>query len=303
VTPIIWLASYPKSGNTWFRLLLANLNSGAEGPADINDLHQKSGIASGRWPFDAHLLIESGLLTHEETDNLRPRLYELLSSVEGGAQDDVEPVGGARFMKVHDAYLPTGNGEALLGGANGAKKAIVIVRDPRDIAPSLAGHMRSDLEAAIDFMADAASAFCGGRAAQDNQLRQRLSDWSGHVASWLDQADVPTHLIRYEDLQSDTAAVLADALAFIGQSASPAEIQRAVEWSAFSELSRQEKERGFREAPRPHAPTPFFRRGETGTWREALSPEQVSRVERQHAAMMRRLGYDLVSHGEVVSSA
>ncbi len=290
--PTVWLASYPKSGNTWFRLLLANLREGGDEPADINDMPERGGLASARGAFDAHLLIESGLLTHEESDNLRPRLYELQSSGEGILEDEAEHDEKVRFPKVHDAYVQTGKGEPLLAGARGAQGAIVIVRDPRDVAPSLAHHMRFSLEEAIAFMADPGATFSGTRSNQPNQLRQRLLDWSGHVASWLDQTDIPTHLVRYEDLQADTAGVLAGALEFAGRSVSPYEIERAVAFSSFAELSRQEQAKGFREAPRPNEPGRFFRRGETGRWREDLSLEQAERVEGRHAAMMRRLGYD-----------
>ena len=47
-----------------------------------------------------------------------------------------------RFVKVHDAYTLTPKGEPLLAGRRGADGAIVIVRDPRDVAPSLANHNR-----------------------------------------------------------------------------------------------------------------------------------------------------------------
>src|SRR5207248_10417657 len=57
-----WLASYPKSGNTWFRLLVANLRQ--DKPVDINDLPEHSGIASARGLFDNVMLFPSGLLTH-----------------------------------------------------------------------------------------------------------------------------------------------------------------------------------------------------------------------------------------------
>ena len=65
----VWLASYPKSGNTWFRMLVANLRQDA--PIDINDLPESGGIASARAWFDHTMLFESGLLTHEECDALR----------------------------------------------------------------------------------------------------------------------------------------------------------------------------------------------------------------------------------------
>ncbi len=141
MTRTIWLASYPKSGNTWLRMLIANLSAKDDTPVDINDLPERGGIASARGPFDYLTLIDSGLLTHDEIDALRPRVYEELAS---GAQDDeydaVEAPPPVRFVKVHDAYTLTPTGEPLLAGARGADGAIVIVRDPRDVAPSLASH-------------------------------------------------------------------------------------------------------------------------------------------------------------------
>lgn len=135
----VWLPTfYPKSGNTWLRMLIANLSAKGDKPVDINDLPEGGGIASARGPFDHLLLIDSGLLTHDEVDCLRPRVYEELAR---GAQDDeydeVEAPPPLRFVKVHDAYTLTPKAEPPLAGARAAA-AIVIVRDPRDVAPSLA---------------------------------------------------------------------------------------------------------------------------------------------------------------------
>jgi hypothetical protein len=294
VTRTIWLASYPKSGNTWFRMLVANLSAKDGQPVDINDLPERGGIASARSPFDHLLLIDSGLLTHEECDALRPRVYEELAR---GEQDDeydhVEETGTVRFVKAHDAYTFTAKGKPLLGGDRGANGAIVIVRDPRGVAPSLANHMNSSVDAAIDFMNNAGATFCGRGDRQQNQLRQQLPGWSGHAASWLDQKDIPVHLVRYEDMAADTTGVLARALAFAGRAASAEEIARAVAYADFAQLQGQERERGFREAPRSRPDGNFFRRGDAGGWRSELTAEQVSRIENAHGAMMQRLGYEL----------
>lgn len=90
---IVWLASYPKSGNTWFRTLISNLMSKSQEPVDINQL-STGGIASGRERFDELTGIESADLTFEEIDQLRPEVYAYL------AQTVKEPL----FVKVHDAY-------------------------------------------------------------------------------------------------------------------------------------------------------------------------------------------------------
>ncbi len=116
MTRTIWLASYPKSGNTWFRMLVANLSATDGKPVDINDLPERGGIASARGPFDYLTLIDSGLLTHDEIDVLRPRVYEELAR---GAQDDEydkpDAAPPVRFVKAHDAYTLTPKGEPSAG--------------------------------------------------------------------------------------------------------------------------------------------------------------------------------------------
>ena len=290
MTRTVWLASYPKSGNTWFRMLVANL-AATDKPVDINDLPEHGGIASARYPFDHLTLIDSGLLTHEEVDALRPRIYEeLRRGTEDDEDEQAEPV---RLVKAHDAYTYTAHGEPQLAGKRGADGAILIVRDPRDVAPSLANHNASTIDEAIASLNDPAATFCGSVDRQPNQLRQQLLGWSGHARSWLEQTDVPLHLIRYEDMFADTESVFRRALAFAGREASDEQIARALRFAHFEELKKQEAEKGFREAPRTSAG--FFRRGQTGAWRDELTTEQIERIERAHAPMMRRLGYRLSS--------
>ena len=295
MTGIVWLASYPKSGNTWFRVILANLAS--EHPVDINDMPGRGGIASGRPEFEAVTWLDSGLLTHEEADALRPRLYEALA---GGAHPEPEVADpGApprpRFIKAHDAYVSTGLGEPLFARIG---RAILIVRDPRDVAPSFAHHRHTTIDAAIALMNGPDAALAGGRNALTNQLRQRLNDWSGHAASWLEQRDIPVHLVRYEDLADDPVAVFGAAMAFAGVAAPLDDVRRAVEFASFERLRAQELERGFREwiPGRGRAGT-FFRRGQRGSWRDDLSPRQVASIEAAHGPMMRRLGYELSAAG------
>jgi len=277
---IVWLASFPKSGNTWFRIFLANLTAGESGPADINDLDERGGIASSRHEFEAATMLDSGLLSHDDIDRLRPRVYETIAT---------EP-GEQRWIKVHDAYTSTPDGEPLLG-RNVARAAIYLVRDPRDVAVSLGHHNSTTIDDAIKLMNAADGALCRGRKGLQPQLRQKLLGWSGHVTSWLDQADVPVHPLRYEDLVADPAACFGAALRFAGRPATTGEIERAIRFADFAELQRQEREKGF--AERMSRTAPFFRSGRVGGWRDELSPEQVARIEAAHAPAMRRLGYDL----------
>ena len=294
----IWLASYPRSGNTWFRILIANLFAADGQAVNINKLRDPRSIASAREPFEYLSLIDSGVLTHDEIDCLRPRIYEALARGAERDQDDDNNSDASRsvhFVKLHDAYTLTPEGEPLLAGARGADGAIFIVRDPRDIAPSLAKHRGTTVDDAIAFMNDPQAAFGWQTGEQRAQLRQKLPTWSGHVSSWLNQRDVPIHLVRYEDLAADTAGRLKSALAFAGLAATDEAIARAVRFADFARLRQQEQAQGFRETEHPWRPQTFFRRGEVGGWRDELTAVQVARIENDHEAMMRRLDYKLTT--------
>ena len=275
---IVWLASFPKSGNTWFRILLANLAAGDSGPADINNLDERGGIASSRHEFEAATMLDSGLLSHDQIDSLRPRVYEAL------ARD----AGEQRWVKVHDAYTATPLGEPMFG-RNVADAVIYLVRDPRDVAVSLSHHNSSTIEEAIALMNAGDSAIGHSRKGLAPQLRQKLMGWSGHVTSWLNQTDVPVHLVRYEDMVSATARCLGGSLQFANRSATQDEIERAIRNADFTELQRQEEDRGFGESRSRAAP--FFRSGRVGGWRELLSAEQIHAIEECHGVVMERLGY------------
>jgi aryl sulfotransferase len=291
VSRTIWLASYPKSGNTWMRALLGNILAEDGGPAGLDALLY--GGASERFCFDFVMLVDSGLLTHDEIDCLRPRAYKAIAC---GDFDDcfakTKSAAPVRFVKVHDAYSMTPAGEPLLGGLAGAYGAIVIVRDPRDVAPSWAHHLGVSIDDAIATMSSdgTVSNFYTETNSQEMQFRQKLRGWSTHVASWLDQTDVPVHLVRYEDLLKDTAGTLSGALAFAGVAVSMGKINRAVASCDFVCFRAEEERNGFVEAPRRGIK--FFRRGRAGGWHDDLTCEQVIRIESRHGRMMRRLGYE-----------
>jgi hypothetical protein len=282
---IVWLASFPKSGNTWFRIFLANLAAGDDGPADINDLNERGGIASDRQAFEEATLLDSGLISLADIDRLRPRVYERIAERIAAAAEPEQ-----RWIKAHDAYTFNSDGEPVLG-RGAARAAVYLVRDPRDVAVSMAHHNNTGVDQVIETMGAPDSALCRSRLSQPPQLRQQLLGWSGHVASWLEQTDLPVCLLRYEDMRAAPFAAFRAALTFAGREAGDDEIRRAIRHADFGELQRQEAERGF--AERTSRSAPFFRAGQVGGWRDALTPEQVARLETDHGPMMKRLGYEL----------
>lgn len=279
---IYWLASYPKSGNTWFRTFLRNLRDDCDTPADINDLDSDP-IASSRGWLDEVLGFDTAELTAEEVERLRPLVY-------GWAAQGAEP----GYHKTHDAYTLTSDGLPLMGGA-AVRGAIYILRNPLDVAPSAANHWHCSIDAAIDRMANPQTALSRSTRRLDSQVRQRLLSWSGHVRSWTEASGLPLLVLRYEDLLAAPEVHFGAAARFLQLPDTPARIARAVRHSRFEELSRQEADGDFRE--RPTKTARFFRSGRSGTWQDTLSREQVQRIVTDHGTLMQRHGY-LDSRGQ-----
>lgn len=273
---IWWLASYPKSGNTWLRAFLWTLLSGK--PADINRLSYLGGFAGSRSQFDEALGIESVALSRNQEFNLRPRVFEVL------AAEATRPL----YCKTHDAYHLTPAGEPLFP-TDATRGAIYVVRDPRAVAVSLAHYRAQPLDEAIASMDNPGAVSGGSTRRLSNHLRQHLLRWSEHVESWLG-APFPVHLLRYEDMQADPNAAFSAAAKFLGLSCDSEAIAAAIEAATFSRLQAQERATGFIEKPRQAEA--FFREGRVDGWQQALTPDQAAQIVAAHGAVMRRCNYD-----------
>lgn len=273
---IVWLASYPKSGNTWFRAFISSLLNDESEDISINKM-KTDGIFSSRQILDFMTGIESSNLTADEIDRLRPAVFNYLS----------QNAKRALFVKVHDAYTYLDDGTPLLGTAGA--KAIYIMRNPLDVAVSFANHASKDFDHIIERMGAPAFAFCRSRNSLPNQTRQKLLTWSMHVESWSRAAELPVHIVRYEDMKADPVATFAGALRFIGFVCTDEQIMRAIEASRFEKLKAEEDRKGFKE--KPYKTASFFRAGRVGDWRNHLSEAQRDRIITDHGPIMKKYGY------------
>ena len=273
---IYWLASYPKSGNTWFRTFLQNLLEDGDQPVSINDLSTGS-IASSRGWLDEVLGFDTAELDPDEVDRLRPAVYHW-------AQRDTE-IG---YHKIHDAYTYTSTGEPLIS-REGTLGALYILRNPLDVAPSLANHNNCSVDTAIQQMGNTDYAFCRTVKGLTNQVRQKLLSWSQHVESWADATDLNCHIIRYEDMLENPISTFSTAAQFLKLPDDPARIEKAIRFSDFKILRNQEEQSAFKEKPPKTAF--FFREGKSGSWQNKLTPDQVQRIISDHTAVMKRFGY------------
>ena len=257
------------------RAVLTNYLRDGEGPASINALIG-SPIAGIRRYFDELVGIPSSDMTRAELLRQRPRFHELL------AAELPRPT----FVKAHEACLRTAGG--LLFPRAATAGAIYLVRNPLDVAVSLAHHQQWPLARAVAELNRRDADMTARRGRIGAALPQPLLTWSGHAASWL-EAGLPLHVARYEDLLAHSRAAFAAIVRFAGLDYHAARLARAVDHARFDRLRAQEQARGFRER-QPTAPS-FFRAGRAGSWRDVLSPPLVRAIVDAHAPVMERFGY------------
>jgi len=270
---IVWLASYPKSGNTWMRAFLHNLMLAAPSPHDINRLDELTGgdVDPALYAGIAGRPAES--LSVEEAIALRGRVQHSLA----------DAAAGSRFVKTHSALLYIYGCNTIDMGVTAG--AIYIVRDPRDVALSFAHHLGQSPERIVDLMATD-NAHTDASAAM---MPDVIGSWSQHVESWTGNPNPGLHVVRYEDMLRDTQKTFAGVVRFLGLEVAPARLTAALRNSSFKALAEQEKRRGFRE--RPGQAERFFRKGVAGGWRRELDPGLARVIEQRHRVQMQRFGY------------
>jgi Sulfotransferase domain len=275
---IHWLASYPKSGNTWLRLVLSHLQREEDEPTTLNDIAGGT-MASDRMWIDRALGFPSAELLPAELLDVRPAVYRW--SAERAERSQVH--------KIHDACLPTPSGD-WLPGTEASGPGVYLVRNPLDVALSFASHLGWSIDKTIGAMA--APDMEMGRGSEHGitlHAPQVLLSWSGHVASWIDNPAFDMLLLRYEDMLAAPEYWFGKVALHLGLECTAQDLARAAERTSFDRLQQQEQQEAFHE--KPMAAERFFRRGKAGDWQEDLSASQISTVVASHRQMMERLGY------------
>lgn len=271
------IASYPKSGNTWTRAFLASHLRGGQ-PLDLNtDLSLILNLTS-RSLQDFHAELEHSDLTLEEVALLRPVTSRRIAEAQPG------------IYKTHDANLsPPGAREPAIP-ADAIDRVVYIVRDPRDVAVSLAHHFGCSPGESTGIMADARLTLGRSQRLLNANVAHFVSSWSAHVESWLDAADLRLLVLRYEDMLAEPFAVFARLCRFLDLNDDAATLRRSLEATSFPVLAGQESRAGFKERSR-NASSAFFRAGIAGSWRRELAPELADRLIATQGRVMARLGY------------
>ena len=292
--PYWYLASYPKSGNTWCRVFITELRRLAgldsteataaaerqEQELRLNrDLATGSIVSSRHW-LDDQLGIESSDLSWAELDKVRGR---------AGNQQALYAE-SLRYHKVHDAFISPDSAGCPVVPVNGCRGAVVVIRHPADVAVSLSHFFSWPLERCVDFLLDEQAGLCSSSKHGGPQVRQFTGTWANHVHSWVDQQQIPVLLLRYEDLLNEAQAQFSRLACFLDLPAEPELIAEAVVKSNFETLrAKEEREGGFHE--RPNGCERFFRTGRSGEGRLTLTSDQFARLTGAFAVSLKHFGY------------
>lgn len=275
---IIWLASYPRSGNTWTRTFVHALVNVIANPdfqdLDLNRLDDFSAAESDNKLYEKYVGTPVWRALPAAIAAARPQVHA----------DIVQQANRVVFVKTHNANaldhgVPIINMAVSLGG-------VYLVRNPLDVAISFAHFRGVPIDQVIMEMGN--SQFGRGRDA--NNVHTLMGSWSDHVRSWTERKHPALLVIRYEDLAEKPIETFGEVAKHLLMNPTPEQLQRAIDLASFERLQKKEIEHGFKEKPST-SQLPFFREGRVGQWQEVLSPEQVDAVTSRHKTMMREFGY------------
>lgn len=291
--PYWYLASYPKSGNTWCRVFIAELRRLAgmerEGGTKVTQAQQQElrlnqdlvtgSIVSSRYWLDDQLGIDTSDLRLDELERVRGRVGRQLALYNEGS----------RYHKVHDAFFTSSSGQPVVC-TEGCAGVVYVMRHPADVAVSMSHFFGWDWSRSVAFLLNEEASMGKSNKSGGNQVHQYLGRWDNHVAGWCEQTLLPVLRLRYEDLLREPEVYFPRLASFLGLPNKPELIAEAVANTSFEKLrAKEEAEGGFHE--RPPGCERFFRSGKSGEGRNRLTPEQFQLLESSFSATLKKYDY------------
>ena len=281
----VWLASYPKSGNTLVRSLLASYFFSKDGIFNFD-------LIKNIKQFPHAALFESlGFDTKNEKELIKNYIK---------VQESINQENTVQFLKTH-SYLFNieGNGFTDLNNSLGV---VYIVRDPRNTVSSLATFLNISITKAVDHLIH--STHIGGiEKSHDKEeiIKTYTGTWNGNFNSWKSfKSNRKYLLIKYEDLIADKEECLKKILKFIHKlnninfEIDETKIKNVIESTSFENMKNLEKNNGFIEArinKETQEKIPFFNLGPKNDWKKFLDLEIIKKIEKAFKKEMKELGY------------
>jgi len=274
---IIWCASYPKSGNTWIRAIIASLVYSEDGLFNF-DMLKKINLFPKRYYFKEFT---------NDYSNLKRISQHWIN-----AQQNINAEEKLKIFKTHNGnYNFFGND---FTNKNNTAGVIYVVRDPRNIITSVANHYQLNLEKSLDFLLDEKRFLFNTNNPNDSSeenIITLLGSWKSHYNSWKISSN--SIIIKYEDLLINTKSEINKLSTFLKKftkfNVSDQKIQNILKTTSFEKLKKMEEKEGFEEAS--NSTIKFFNLGPSNDWKNVLGKNLIDNIEKNFNKEMKELGY------------
>ena len=283
---IFWIASYPKSGNTWLRTLISSYYYSKDGIYD-NSIIKKIGQFPEKRHFNKFEYDQTVV-----TDTSRLWLK---------AQENINKDNQLRFFKTHNVFGSLNNQKFT--NRQNSIGCIYIVRDPRNVITSLKNHYEMNDEQALKWMANEKQFIYDVQNLEKDGYSdfQFISSWETNYKSWTVQKQIPFMIVKYESLLKETYVVFKDIVEFINKTTginikiNKERLKNSVQSTSFNKLKENEKKHGFSEAissKKTNEKIPFFFLGPDNDWKKILSEDIKIKLNRTYEKNLKELSYN-----------
>jgi len=282
---IFWIASYPKSGNTWLRTLISSYYYSDDGIYSENLIKRIR-----QFPEKMHFT-DFDYNQNIVTDTSRFWIK---------AQEKINKDKKLKFFKTHNAFGALNNNHFT--DNKNSIGVIYIIRDPRNVITSLMNHYELDNEQAIKWMTNEKNYIYDVINFDEDGYSdfQFISSWNTNYKSWLLQKKIPIKFIKYEDLLNQTFTVFKDVINFINITTRNNEkikidkLKNSINSTFFDKLQYMEKKNGFSEAitsKKNNKKIPFFNMGPKNDWKKVLDKNLINRLNDHFEKNLIELSY------------
>ena len=280
---IIWIASYPKSGNTWLRSLVSSYYFSRDGSFNQDNLKLIDQFPSHKY--------------FKDYDYNKKKIGDV-SRYWIKAQKKINSEKKIRFFKTH-SFLGSFNNNEFTNKEN-TLGAIYIIRDPRNVITSLKNHFDINYDEALNFIKSERKFIYDYNKKEDYSDFQIISSWEKNHQSWKNNKTFPIKFVRYEDLSKETFKVFKDIIEFVNhisgnkKSFDRTRAIKSLNSTSFEKLKELEKKKGFDEAALSNKDgnkIPFFYLGPKNDWKKILKKEIRDDLEKNFQGSLKDLDY------------